>query len=72
LSAVQAPTLLLVGGDDPAVLGLNEEALACLNCPRELKVIPGASHLFSEPGTLEEVARLAEQWFHRYLAPTNV
>jgi putative phosphoribosyl transferase len=72
LPAVQAPTLLLVGGDDPAVLGLNEEALACLNCPRELRVIPGATHLFSEPGTLEEVARLAGQWFNRYLTPTNV
>src|SRR5262245_23690805 len=69
LPAVRAPTLLLVGGNDPAVLGLNEEALACLNCPRELKVIPGATHLFPEPGALEEVARLAEQWFQRYLAP---
>jgi alpha-beta hydrolase superfamily lysophospholipase len=69
LPAVQAPTLLLVGGNDPAVLGLNEEALACLNCPRELKVIPGATHLFAEPGALEEVARLAEQWFQRYLTP---
>ncbi|HEY7424747.1 MAG TPA: dienelactone hydrolase family protein [Gemmataceae bacterium] len=67
LPAVQAPTLFLVGGNDAAVLGLNEEALACLNCPRELKVIPGTTHLFPEPGALDEVARLAEQWFQRYL-----
>ncbi|HEY7308399.1 MAG TPA: dienelactone hydrolase family protein [Gemmataceae bacterium] len=71
LPHVQAPTLLLVGGEDRTVLALNEEALACLTCPCELKVIPGATHLFPEPGALEEVARLAEQWFRRHLAPEN-
>lgn len=67
LSAVQAPTLLLVGGHDDVVLELNEQALRLLRCPKELVVIPGASHLFEEPGTLEEVARLATDWFCRHL-----
>jgi putative phosphoribosyl transferase len=67
LSAVQAPTLLLVGGCDDVVVELNERALRLLPCPKELVVIPGATHLFEEPGTLEEVARLAKEWFVRYL-----
>lgn len=66
LSAVRAPTLLIVGGDD-AVLQLNEQALRLLRRPRDLVVIPGATHLFPEPGALEEVARLAKDWFVRYL-----
>ncbi len=67
LPDVQAPTLLIVGGQDDLVLQLNEDALAQLRCPKKLTVVPGASHLFSEPGTLEEVARLAAGWFGEHL-----
>jgi putative phosphoribosyl transferase len=67
LQGVAAPTLLIVGGQDDVVIRLNEEALARLGCPKELVVIPGATHLFPEPGALEEVARLAQQWFTRHL-----
>lgn len=67
LPRVKAPTLLIVGGNDEEVIRLNEQALAQLRCPCELTVIPEATHLFPEPGALEEVARLAEQWFTRYL-----
>jgi len=66
LPAVQAPTLLIVGGADDVVLHLNQQALRRLRCTKELVVIPGATHLFEEPGTLEEVARLAKEWFVRY------
>jgi putative phosphoribosyl transferase len=69
LQVVKAPTLLIVGGDDDVVLGLNEKALAQLRCPKELVVIPGATHLFQEEGALEEVARLAKDWFLRHLGP---
>jgi putative phosphoribosyl transferase len=69
LSAVRAPTLLLVGGDDPLVLDLNRQARAELTCPSELVVIPGATHLFEEPGTLEAVAERARDWF---LSQVNV
>lgn len=68
LPLVRAPTLLIVGGEDEPVLTLNRQALARLRCPRELVIVPGATHLFSEPGALEEVARLAADWFTRYLA----
>jgi putative phosphoribosyl transferase len=67
LAEVKAPTLLIVGGNDEQVLELNEQALESLTCTKELVVVPGASHLFSEPGTLEEVSRLATDWFARYL-----
>jgi len=68
LPRVQAPTLLLVGGDDEPVITLNEQALAQLGAPvKKLVIIPGASHLFEEPGKLEEVARLAADWFTRHL-----
>jgi pimeloyl-ACP methyl ester carboxylesterase len=67
LPAVTAPTLLIVGGDDEQILGLNRQALALLRCPKEFVVIPGATHLFPEPGALEEVARLATRWFQRHL-----
>ena len=67
LPRVTAPTLLIVGGDDEAVLPLNREAYEQLRCPRKLEIVPGATHLFAEPGALEEVARLAEEWFLRHL-----
>jgi pimeloyl-ACP methyl ester carboxylesterase len=70
LPDVTAPTLLIVGGADVDVLALNRQALALLGGPRELVVIPGASHLFPEPGALEKVARLAAGWFLRYLTTT--
>ena len=67
LPAVQAPTLLIVGGNDDVVIELNEQALRRLRCPKQLVIVPGATHLFEEPGTLEEVARLAKDWFVRHL-----
>jgi len=67
LSRVKAPTLLIVGGYDETVLELNEQAYAKLECTRELKVVSGATHLFEEPGTLEQVAQLARDWFVIYL-----
>jgi len=71
LPRVTAPTLLIVGGDDEVVLELNREAFERLTCSRQLDVVPGATHLFPEPGTLEEVARLAEEWFVHYLTPPS-
>jgi predicted phosphoribosyltransferase/pimeloyl-ACP methyl ester carboxylesterase len=68
LLEVMAPTRLIVGGDDVDVFALNEMALARLRGLKDLVVVPGAGHLFSEPGTLEEVARLASEWFLRFLA----
>lgn len=67
LNQVMAPTLLLVGGNDRPVIAMNQEALAQLTCPKELVIVPGATHLFEEPGTLEQVAELALRWFQRYL-----
>jgi putative phosphoribosyl transferase len=69
LPAVEAPTLLIVGGADELVLELNRQALARLRCPKELIVVPGATHLFPEPGALGEVARLASRWFAHHLVP---
>lgn len=69
LSRVHAPTLLIVGGDDPVVLGLNRLALERLAGEKQLVVVPGAGHLFEEPGALERVAVLARDWFVRHLAP---
>lgn len=68
LVQVDAPTLLIVGGADPLVIELNQEAMRRMRAPVELVIIPGATHLFEEPGTLQEVARLASDWFVRYLA----
>ncbi|WP_426755771.1 dienelactone hydrolase family protein [Myxococcus sp. Y35] len=67
LQRVQAPTLLLVGGQDAGVLELNESALARLEGLKGIQIIPGATHLFEEPGALELVARLAAEWFRRFL-----
>jgi dienelactone hydrolase len=68
LPVVRAPTLLIVGGDDGPVIGMNEEALERLGTRvKKLVIVPGVSHLFEEPGKLEEVARLAADWFSRYL-----
>lgn len=67
LPRVLAPTLLIVGGRDREVIGMNEEASGRMSCEREIAIVPGATHLFEEPGTLEEVARLATEWFARYL-----
>jgi putative phosphoribosyl transferase len=69
LRRVRAPTLLIVGGDDHGVIELNQAAHAALGCVREIAIVPGATHLFEERGTLEEVARLAAAWFSRHLAP---
>lgn len=69
LPAVRAPTLLIVGGEDPHVLALNRLALARMCCEHELVVVPGATRLFGEPGALDEVARLARAWFLRFLVP---
>ena len=71
LPRVSAPTLLIVGGNDPEVLELNRLALAQMRCERQLVVIPRATHLFEEPGTLNEAARLARDWFLRYLDPAK-
>jgi dienelactone hydrolase len=68
LPRVTAPTLLIVGGNDPAVLGLNRAALAELRCEKRLEIVPGATHLFEEPGALERVADLAADWFTAHLA----
>jgi putative phosphoribosyl transferase len=69
LADVTAPTLLVVGSEDYHVLDLNRQAFAALTCERDLAVVNGATHIFEEPGALDEVARLATAWFHRYFAP---
>jgi putative phosphoribosyl transferase len=71
LPAVRAPTLLIVGGYDEEVLELNRQAAAQLNCPHQIVVIPGATHLFPEMGALEQVAQLASEWFLQHLAATR-
>jgi len=68
---VRAPTLLIVGGADFEVLGLNRSVLARLTCEAKLEIVPGATHLFEEPGTLETVVRLAREWFLGHLATEN-
>ena len=67
LPRVSAPTLLIVGGDDLPVIDLNRRAFAALSATKRLEIVPGASHLFEEPGALEQVARLAASWFEKYL-----
>lgn len=68
LDKVAVPTLLIVGALDVPVIGLNEQAYARLRCTKRLDIVPGASHLFEEPGTLAEVVRLARDWFRTWLA----
>jgi putative phosphoribosyl transferase len=70
LEEVRAPTLLIVGGDDRAVLELNREAAASLRCERHIEIVPGATHLFEEPGALEAVSALARDWFVDHFAET--
>ncbi|OGW30217.1 MAG: hydrolase [Nitrospirae bacterium GWC2_57_13] len=70
LGQVQAPTLFIVGERDEAVIEMNRQALALINAQKELKIIPRATHLFEEPGTLEEAARLAAAWFRKHLVET--
>lgn len=67
LSQVVAPTLLIVGSEDYGVIELNEQAFALMKCEKELMLVPGATHLFEEPGTLEQAAQLAANWLLRYL-----
>ena len=66
LEAVTAPTLLIVGGHDDVVIGLNEKAMARLRCEKQLVIVPGATHLFDEPGTLAQAANHAADWFVRW------
>ena len=67
LNRVTAPTLLIVGGDDFGVIELNQQAYALMNCEKKLILVPGATHLFEEPGTLQQAARSAADWFAQYL-----
>jgi hypothetical protein len=69
---VRAATLLIVGGDDHQVLALNRQALQQLRCVAKLEIVPGATHLFTEPGTLEQVAALAAAWFTAHACATAV
>ena len=72
LAAVKAPTLLIVGGADTQVLALNRQAMALMQAPTRLEIVPGATHLFEEPGTLAMAATLAADWFRHYLLPSPV
>jgi putative phosphoribosyl transferase len=67
LAQVRAPTRLIVGGDDQQVLTLNDQAFRRMNCVKRIDIVPGATHLFEEPGALERVTELARDWFVRYL-----
>jgi dienelactone hydrolase len=67
LTNVRAPTLLLVGGLDEPVIALNRAAFAALHCEKKLEIVPGATHLFEEPGTLEQVTKHATGWFAQHL-----
>ncbi|QDP71937.1 alpha/beta hydrolase [Legionella israelensis] len=68
LPKVKAPTLLIVGGQDETVIEMNKAAKSEMTCPVSLEIVPGATHLFEEPGTLDEVARLAREWFLKHLS----
>lgn len=69
LPEVQSPTLLIVGGNDEPVIGLNKQAHDRLQCLKDMEIVPDATHLFEEPGALEMVAQLATDWFRKYLEP---
>jgi pimeloyl-ACP methyl ester carboxylesterase len=71
LPRVKAPTLLVVGGDDEPVIEMNRDAMRQMHAHVELEIVPGATHLFEEPGTLEQVEQLAADWFARYLGPAR-
>ena len=71
LPRVQAPTLLIVGGEDDVVIDLNQRALAQMGCEAKLEIVPGATHLFEEPGALDRVAELAADWFAHHTAGTG-
>ena len=71
LPRVRAPTLLIVGRNDIDVIRLNRMALLDLRCEKQLVIVPGAGHLFEEPGALDEVAQLAREWFERHLVPAT-
>ena len=71
LPRVRAPTLLIVGGNDIDVIRLNRMVLPDLRCEKQLVIVPGAGHLFEEPGALDEVAQLAREWFERHLVPAT-
>lgn len=67
LSHVEAPTLLTIGGEDTQVIKLNEDAFSKMHCIKQLEIIPNATHLFEEPGTLDSVAQLSKEWFLKFL-----
>jgi putative phosphoribosyl transferase len=69
LDLVKAPTLLIVGGNDRPVISMNREAFENLRCKKQMVIIPGATHLFEEPGALDEVAKLARDWFLKHMGP---
>jgi len=72
LPKVTTPTLLIVGGDDEVVIKLNQRAYDKLNCEKDMRIIPGATHLFEEPGALEKVSHLAREWFERHLSASGM
>jgi putative phosphoribosyl transferase len=72
LRQIRAPTLLIVGGNDVPVIGMNKDAMAQMRCEVRLEIIPGATHLFEESGALEKVADLARDWFERYLGVLRI
>ncbi len=72
LPRVMAPTLLIVGSKDHAVITLNQQSMTLLQARRKLEIVPGAGHLFEEPGALDKVARLAREWFMRHLISTEI
>ncbi len=72
LASVTAPTLLIIGGNDEPVIEMNRAAYELLTCEKKLVIVPGATHLFEEPGTLEQVAEQASRWFQRYVQPGGV
>jgi putative phosphoribosyl transferase len=71
LPKVDAPTLLIVGGEDETVLALNRRAMAQMNCVKKLQIVPGATHLFEEPGALEQVVTVASEWFIQYMQDSS-